>query len=92
MELKGTVTLDAETMNSLREEIREEVLQEIKEKGLYFSEVEKYLRECDYNSYAKLLSVTLNEIVNNTDSESITWKEDKRRLQKLQLIKKLWEL
>lgn len=89
MELKGTVTLDAETMNSLREEIREEVLQEIKEKGLHLIEVERYLRECDYNSYAKLLSATLNEIVNNTDSESIIWKDDKRKFQKLQLIKKL---
>lgn len=49
-------------------------------------------RECDYNSYAKLLSATLNEVVNKTNPETITWKDDRRKFEKLQIIKKLWEL
>ena len=46
-------------------------------------------RECDYNSYAKLLSATLNEVVNKTNPETITWKDDRRKFEKLQIIKKL---
>lgn len=64
MELKGTVTLDEESMDSLREEIREEVMENIKKNGLYQEEVLRYLNDCDHKTYAKLLSKTLNDVVN----------------------------
>lgn len=47
-ELKGTVTLDSESMEALRKEIREEVIKEMEKDGLYLPEVVKYLYNCEY--------------------------------------------
>ena len=92
MELKGSITLDEETMDSLREEIREEVMADIEKSDLYLEEVERYLQQCDYKTYANLLEETLDGLLDRTDPESITWKDDKRKWQKLQTIKVILEL
>ncbi len=80
MELKGSITLDKETMNVL------------KESGLYFEEVERYLQQCSYKTYANLFERTLDDLLNRTNPESITWRDDKRKWQKLQAIKTILEL
>lgn len=92
MELKGTVTLDEESMEALREEIREEVMENIKQDGLYQEEVLRYLNHCDCKTYAKLLSKTLNDVVEKTDPETITWKDDMKNWKKLQAVRDIWNL
>jgi len=92
MELKGTVTLDDETMEALQKDVREEVLAEIKKDGLHLNEVLPYLKECDYKDYCKLLSQTLNGVVERTDPETITRNNDIKEFRKLQAIRDVWLL
>ncbi len=92
MELKGSITLDKETMNVLKEKVREDVMKDIEKSGLYFEEVERYLQQCSYKTYANLFERTLDDLLNRTNPESITWRDDKRKWQKLQAIKTILEL
>jgi len=65
MQLTGTVTLDDETMEDLKSQIREEVLKGIKKSGLYLEEVESICRTVNLTLmliyYQKHLTVLLVE-------------------------------
>lgn len=54
MELKGQVILDDETMDKLKKQIREEVINEIKEDGNYSSEIEEYMNSCNFENYMRM--------------------------------------
>lgn len=71
MELKGTVTLDEETMEGLREKIREEVIEDIKNNGNYSSEIEKYLNDCNFESYMRMIECTIENVIKKTSEEDI---------------------
>lgn len=71
MELKGTVTLDEKTMEELREQIREEVIEDIKENGNYSSEIEKYLNDCNFESYMRMIEYTIENVIERTSEDDI---------------------
>ena len=59
----GTVTLDEESLNKLREQIREEVVAEIKDKGFMYDELEKWLLSQNHYDYYSLIKDSINHIV-----------------------------
>ena len=89
MELKGTVTLDEKTMEELREHIREEVINDIKEGGNYFNEIEKYLNDCDFETYMQLIINTLDGVIERTKDEDIRFNSDEKTYNRLLAIKSI---
>lgn len=89
MELKGTVTLDEKTMEELREHIREEVINDIKEGGNYFEEIEKYLNDCDFETYMQLITNTLDGVIERTKDEDIRFNSDEKTYNRLLAIKSI---
>ncbi len=76
MELKltGEVILDNESMEELKEKIREEVINDIKENGNYFSEIERYLNDCNYKSYVILIKDTIDNVISKIDKKILLLK------------------
>lgn len=59
MKLTGEVILDTETMDQLKEEIREQVITEIAEKGARICELEQMIDCLPYTRYSALLFNTI---------------------------------
>ena len=92
MELKGTVTLDEETMEELREQIREEVIEDIKNKGNYSSEIERYLSDCKFETYVRLIELTIEDVIERTSEEDIKFESGCKAWHRLNAIKSLLEI
>lgn len=86
------VILDDETMEDLKSQIRKEVMKDIEKSGLYLEEVERYLHSCRFDTYADLLSKTLDGVIDRIDSSSIYFYCNRRKFQKLKAIKSVWDL
>lgn len=71
MELHGTVTLNEESMRALKNEVRKEVINEIKESGNTENEIELFLRDLSYKDYLKTLKNTLDDVLNKTKSSEL---------------------
>ena len=78
MELKGQVILDEETMEKLKSQIRQEVINEIKEDGNYSSEIEEYLNDCNFVSYMKMINYTIDNIVSKMAKEDVHFQSDRK--------------
>lgn len=92
MELKGTVTLDEETMEEFREKIREEVIEDIKNNGNYFSEIEKYLNDCNFESYMRMIECTIKKVIERANEEDIHFDSGWKAWHRLHAIKSLLEI
>lgn len=92
MKLTGTVLLDEQTMNNLKEEIRKEVLEDIKSDGNYEGEIIQFLEDCDYSGYLYMIHTTINHILNKTNEQEITFASDKVRYKKLLAIKAILDI
>lgn len=93
MELKGQVILDEETMNNLKSQIRQEVINDIKEDGNYSSEIEQYLNDCDYKSYMKMIDYTIDNVISKIDKEKdISFSSDLKAYNQILAIKAILEI
>ena len=69
MELKGTVTLDEETLDALKEDIRKEVIEEIRKDGNYSNEIKIFLEDCNHEQYMRMITATIDSVINKTNPE-----------------------
>lgn len=69
MELKGHVILDEETMEKLKSQIRQEVINDIKEDGNYSSEIEEYLNDFNFKSYLGMIRYTIDNVIYKINKE-----------------------
>ena len=92
MELKGTVVLDEEIMKKLKEQIREEVIEDIKNNGNYSSEIEKYLNNCKFDSYMRMIECTIKNIIENTNEKDIHFDSGWREWHRLLAIKSMLDI
>lgn len=92
-ELTGTIKLDEETLETLREEIRREVIEDIRVNGNYSSEIEKYLKDCKYTSYMHMIKSTIDHIIVKTNvEEDVKWDSDAKLWKQLNIIKGILNL
>lgn len=92
MELKGQVILDEETMEKLKSQIRQEVINEIKEEGNYSSEIEEYLNNCNFISYMKMIDYTIDNVVSKMNKEDIHFESDRKAYNQILAIKAILEI
>lgn len=92
MELKGTVILDEKTMEELREKIREEVIEDIKNNGNYSNEIEKYLNDCSFESYMIMIECTIENVIERTNKDDIHFDSGWKAWHRLHAIKSLLEI
>lgn len=78
MELHGTVTLNEESMRALKNEVRKEVINEIKESGNTVYEIKLFLRDLSCKDYLKTLKDTLDDVLNKTKSSELQLDVDKK--------------
>lgn len=86
MELKGTVTLDDDTMSKLKDSIREEVMKDINRDGLYYEEVVNYLQGCTLKGYLNVLTSTIDSVTVGVDEDSLSFASDRKLLERLRVI------
>ena len=84
--LYGECILDPSSMADLREEIREEVLSEIKEKGLRIDEMISFLMMYDYKTYMRVISETIDHAVEDAEKSKKTWDGERRAAKMLNAI------
>ena len=84
--LYGECILDPSSMADLREEIREEVLSEIKEKGLRIDEMISFLMMYDYKTYMRVISETIDHAVEDSEKSKKTWDGERRAAKMLNAI------
>ena len=92
MELKGQVILDEETMKKLKSQIRQEVINEIKEDGNYSSEIEEYLNDCNFVSYMRMIDYTIDNVVSKMDKEDVHFESDRKAYRQILAIKSILEI
>lgn len=64
IQLTGKIELDEESIEKLRSEIREEVVNEISKDGLIHEEVTKYLKTCNSSVYFNIVRETIDNPIN----------------------------
>ena len=92
LELKGTVILDKKSEKELREKIREEVVAEIVEKGLYGDEIVEWMTKCPLTQYVAIIRISLKKLFENTDVSKITWDSDVKALRILEAINSIFQI
>lgn len=92
MELRGTVTLDDDTMDNLTEQIREEVIEDIKNNGNYSYEIEKYLKDCNFREYVSMIKDTVDYIISKTEKKTIYFDNDKKKWNTLLAISSIFKI
>lgn len=92
MELKGTITLDEDTMEKLREQIREEVIEDIKNNGNYSAEIKKYLNDCSFEYYMRMIECTIENVIKRTNKDDIHFDSGWKAWHRLHAIKSLLEI
>lgn len=91
--LTGQVILDDESMETLTKQIREQVMLDIKDSGLYHDEGIEWLKQLGFNGYYNALSLTLKTVLDRVDAKKdIVFKDEQDRYSKLEIIKSLLEL
>lgn len=71
MELTGQIILDEKTINALRHQIREEIINEIKEEGNYTSEIVKFMNDCSFEDYIRIIKDTIDHVVRKINKDEI---------------------
>ena len=89
MELKRQIILDDETMDNLKDEIREEVIEDIRKSGNYSHEIERYMSDCDFESYVIMIERTIDNMIEKTNEKDIHFDTNRRRWKQLLAIKSL---
>lgn len=84
--LYGECILDPSSMADLREEVREEVLSEIKEKGLRIDEMISFLMMYDYKTYMRVISETIDHAVEDAEKSKKTWDGEQKAAKMLNAI------
>lgn len=92
MELKGQVILDDETMKKLKEQIREEVIDDIKKNGNYSSEIERYMDDCNFEYYIRMIKNTIDNIIRKTNKEDIHFESGWKAWRQISAIKFLLDI
>lgn len=92
MELRGTVMLDDDTMDNLTEQIREEVIEDIKNNGNYSYEIEKYLKDCNFREYVSMIKDTVDYIISKTEKKTIYFDNDKKKWNTLLAISSIFKI
>lgn len=88
LELKGTVILDENSESLLKAEYREQIINEIAEKGNYSEEIMKYLNKCELSDYFRIIERTIGEKIKGVDMDNLRFDEP-RILRKLKTIKEI---
>lgn len=77
IKLTGEVILDDKTLNALKENVRQEVLLEIRNNGLWDEEVEKFLSEIDNaEGFMNILLRVFPKFLNNIDKEKFHFNDE----------------
>ena len=92
IELKGRIILDNETMDNLRDEVRQEIISDIKQNGNYSHEIEEFMNDCDYESYINMIEGTIDNIIKKTNIEDIRFNSELRKWKQLLAIKSLLDI
>ena len=78
MDLRGQVILDKKSMDALKEKMRDEIIDDIKKNGNYSSEIEKYMNDCNYESYIAMIKCTINNVISKIDKENIHFDSERK--------------
>lgn len=92
MKLKGQIILDDETMDNLKDEIRKEVIEDIRESGNYLHEIERYMNDCNFESYMRMIEKTIDNMIEKTNEEDIRFDTGRRRWKQLLVMKSLLDI
>lgn len=92
MELTGTVTLDQKSMDDLKYQIRQEVIEDIRLNGNYPSEIERYMNDSDFKSYIRMIECTIGNIVEKINEEDIRFDSDRKAYHRIMAIKSLMDI
>lgn len=93
MELHGTVRLDYESMEKLKDEVRKEALNEMKLSGTLSDEVESFLGILSCKAYFEIIKKTLGSVLYNTEAlQPIVWDYDQREYKILKAIYDLLDI
>lgn len=92
MELKGQVILDKESMDELKDQIRQEIIDEIKEEGNYSSEIERYMNDCNYESYMEMIRCTIDNVIAKIDKDNIRFNSERKAYRRILAIKSILDI
>lgn len=92
MELRGRVILDEKSMDKLKDQIRQEIIDEIKEEGNYESEIERYMNDCNFESYMAMIICTIDNVISKIDKENIRFSSEKRAYHRILAIKSILDI
>lgn len=77
-ELYGKVILDESSRKELYEEVRKDVVKEIRESGNTASEIESYLKDVDYPQYVRMLRATIDTAVEKFHQDEHCWNDNQK--------------
>lgn len=78
MKLTGEVILDENSLEKLKEEVRKDVIEEIRNKGLHHIEITKYLSSIDnVTRFANILKEVMPEFLHNMEDKDFHFDDEK---------------
>jgi len=84
--LRGTVQLDADSMDAIRREVRKSVVKQIECDGLFTDELKRFMSMCSYNKYLEIVSETISDALEKAVADDSHWNDDIRVRKKLEAI------
>lgn len=93
--LTGRVELDKESMEVLKSEIREEIINDIADNGLLHEEVVKYLKTSDSSTFFNLIHGTIDKSIsigNEKEEKNEFHFDDGKKLKLLKTFKEIMVL
>lgn len=92
LKLSGEVILDDETMEELKEKVRQEVINDIQKDGLSYEEAVRFLREIDnISGFMNTLKATIPEFVDKFKDKD-KYFDDDIKYKKIKLINDILNL
>ena len=92
MQLTATVVLDEKTTRNLRQEIKKEVIQEMKNNQDYEEALLGFLVDSDYTDYLLTIMNTIGSVIDKVNEEGIPFESNKIRYRKLLAIKAILDI
>ena len=78
MRLAGEVILDENSINDLKDEVRKDVVEEIRERGLRHEEAARYLSSIDnVTGFAKILKEVIPKFLHSQEKKDFHFNDEK---------------
>lgn len=90
--LSGTVQLNQDSVDEVYDVVRENIMAELGERGCRYSEAKRFLKQCTWKEYVKLITDTVEDAAGKAAGDNTGWADDIRLKNQLFALKSVLDI